>query len=118
MSNAINRDKLTSLPAIVRSFVYQNEGWIVGSGASFLLDVTENSPRDWDVIIPFWTWGRACRTIPDGSTTNDLGGAKIVSGELSVDVWAGDVGWFLSQVPSHPAYAVHPLSLTYMEADK
>lgn len=114
----INYSRVANLPALVRSFCHSNEGWVVGGGASYLLSISENIPRDWDVLVPFWQWGLACKTIPEGSLTNSHGGVKLVSGDLKIDVWAGDIGWFLAQVPSYPSYAVHPKSMTFLAASK
>lgn len=114
----LNYNKVAALPSLIRGFCHSHDGWIVGSGALYLLDLKSEFPRDWDVLIPLWTWGIACKTIPEGTPTNSHGGIKIKEGELSVDVWAGDIGWFLAQVPSHPAYAVHPKSLTFICSSK
>jgi len=111
----VNYDKISQLPALVRSFCFNNDGWIVGSGAAFLLDLAEE-PRDWDVLIPFWSWGTACLTIPKGTPSNSFGGMKLDAGGVSIDVWAGDVGWFLAQVPKYPAYGVHPKSMVHLVA--
>jgi hypothetical protein len=105
--------RISDLPALVRSFCFSNDGWIVGSGAAYLLGFNE-APNDWDILIPFWQWGEACRSIPRGMLTNSHGGVKIPIGNTSIDVWAGDIGWFLSQVPTMPAYAVHPKTLVFL----
>lgn len=114
----LNYSKIAALPALVRSFCFSNEGWIVGSGAKWLLDLRTEPPRDFDVLIPFYTWGIACRSIPEGSLTNSHGGVKIRSDGLEVDVWAGDIGWFLAQVPLPPAYAVQPKTMTVLTMTK
>lgn len=118
MTIAINYNKVAQLPAAVRSFCYNNDGWIVGSGARFLLDLKKDVPRDWDILIPFWTWGIACRTIPENSPTNSQGGVKVLTDGVCIDVWAGDIGWFLAQVPSYPAYAVQPKSMVFLSASR
>ncbi len=115
MDHKINYARVAALTALVRSFCYGHDGWIVGSGAAYLLDIKDvEYPRDWDILIPFWTWGIACKTIPEGSPTNSHGGIKIDN----IDVWAGDIGWFMTQVPALPAYAVHPRSMTFLVASK
>lgn len=114
----LNYNKLAALPALVRSFCHNNDGWVVGSGALYLLDLKNDPPRDWDILIPFWTWGVACKTIPEGSPTNSHGGVKMKADGITVDVWAGDLGWFFGQVPSTPTYAAHPKSMTFLTASR
>lgn len=109
--------RVAALPTIVRTFCYSHDAWIVGSGAEYLLGLKTDTPRDWDILIPFWQWGIACKTIPEGSITNAHGGIKLKNDDVWVDVWAGDVGWFLSQVPSYPAYAVNPKAMIFLSAD-
>jgi hypothetical protein len=116
MTLVLNYNKVASLPAFVRGFCYNNDAWVVGSGACYLLDLQGELPRDWDLLIPFWTWGIACKSIPHNSPTNSQGGIKVTLGDLCVDVWAGDIGWFLGQVPVYPAYAVHPRSMIFLVA--
>lgn len=115
---AINYNKVAALPHVVRSFCYGHEAWIVGSAATYLLDLKDDGPRDYDILVPLWTWGVACRSIPEGSSTNAHGGVKFSVGGASVDVWGGDIGWFLAQVPAVPAYAVHPKSMTWLLAER
>lgn len=112
----INYSRVAAMPALVRSFCFSNEAWVVGGAANFLLGFGADLPRDWDVLVPFWQWGVACRSIPEGSLTNSHGGVKLVVGDVRIDVWGGDVGWFLSQVPTYPAMAVHPKTMTWLLA--
>jgi hypothetical protein len=112
----LNYNTVSTLPPLVRSFCFNNSAWIMGSAALYLLELKEELPRDWDILVPFWSWGTACRTIPEGAPTNSHGGIKFKDGNVAIDVWAGDVGWFLSQVPSYPAYGVHPKSMTFIAA--
>jgi hypothetical protein len=114
----LNYNKVAALPAIIRSFCHSHDGWIVGSGAMYLLNLKEDTPRDWDLLIPFWTWGTACKTIPEGTPTNSHGGIKLNDNGVSMDIWAGDIGWFLAQVPNYPAYAVQPKSMVFLVASK
>lgn len=114
----LDYNKVAKLPALVRSFCFNNDGWIVGSTANWLLGLKGDDPRDYDILIPFYTWGVACRSIPEGSPTNSHGGIKISSDGVIIDVWGGDIGWFLGQVPQTPAYAVHPKTMTYLTADR
>lgn len=118
MTLLIDYNKIAKLPALVRSFCYAHEGWIVGSAALYLLGLKDDSPRDYDILIPFYQWGIACRSIPEGSSTNSHGGVKLISDGVTIDVWCGDIGWFLGQVPQVPAYAVSPKTMTFLKADR
>lgn len=110
----VNYAKVALLPALVRAFCYSHEAWIVGSSAAYLLDTGVDYPRDWDVLVPFWHWGVACKMIPKNSPTNSHGGIKIDSAHSQIDVWAGDIGWFLAQLPTMPGYAVQPKSMAHL----
>lgn len=109
--------KVSILPPLVRSFCFSNDAWIVGSGAKWLLNIKQDAPRDWDILVPFYAWGIACRSIPAGAVTNSNGGIKLQDHETFIDVWAGDIGWFLGQAPS-PAYAVYPKTMTFLTASR
>ncbi len=112
----IDYNKVARLPALVRAFCYNNEAWIVGSTALYLLGLKQDDPRDYDLLVSFYQWGVACRSIPENSSTNSQGGVKVVSDGVVINVWAGDIGWFLGQVPNMPAYAVQPKSMTFLKA--
>ncbi len=115
----INYARVALLGSVVRSFCYSHDAWIVGSGAKYLLNLPNAAkPRDWDILIPFWSWGIACKTIPEGTPTNAHGGVKLIVEGTEIDVWAGDIGWFLAQVPNQPAYAVNPRTMTFLISGK
>lgn len=118
MELAIDYNRIAALPAVVRAFAFSNEAWIVGSAALYLLGLKDDDPRDYDMLIPFYQWGKACRSIPEGSPTNSHGGVKITTDGIMIDVWCGDIGWFMGQVPAVPAYAVSPLTMTFLKADR
>lgn len=82
----LNYNKIAKLPALVRSFCFSNEAWIVGSAALYLLDLKDDHPRDFDLLIPFYQWGVACRSIPENSPTNSHGGVKLISDGCAIDV--------------------------------
>lgn len=114
---ALNYNKVALLPPLVRAFCYNNDAWIVGTAALYLLDQVE-SFNDYDILIPFWTWGDACRACPCGSLTNSHGGIKLKIDEYKTcDIWAGDIGWFLAQVPLCPSFAVHIKSQRFIRVD-
>lgn len=106
----INYNKIAALPHLVKSFTHPFDGWIVGGGAKFLLDFQEELPRDWDILIPFYTWGQACRIVPEGSKTNAFGGIKIEN----VDIWAGDIGYFIGHANAYPQFAVSPKFMAFI----
>lgn len=120
----INYARVAALPLPVRAFCYSNDGWVVGSGAAYLLDLKEDLPRDWDVLVPLSEWPRACKSIPAGSETNSHGGVKVVIEEypprLIMDVWGDDLARFLVQIPASmlPAYAVHPRTMTFLQVEQ
>lgn len=116
---SISYERVAALPALVRSFCHSHEAWIVGSGAAYLLGHVDKPPRDWDVLIHLWQWGIASKTIPKGSQTNSHGGVKVPIGDgQDVDVWAGDIGWFLAQAPAQPHYAVQPKTMTVLTSSR
>lgn len=114
----IDYNRVAALPALVRSFCFNNQAWVVGGAALWLLKLQDQAPRDYDLLIPFYTWGDACRTIPEGSKTNSHGGIKLVQDDIKIDVWCGDIGWFFGQVPKTPAYGVNPKTMTFLTASR
>ena len=94
----------TTLPKLVIALTHNCDAWIVGSSA----DPSVESPRDWDVIVPFNCWGLAAHLIPRDAKCNTFGGWKCDSDGVEVDVWPGDLGWLMQ----HPKakYAWHPRS--------
>lgn len=118
MEPMIYYNKVAKLPPMVRSFCYNNDGWIVGSAALYLLGLKEDDPRDYDILIPFYMWGQACRSVPVGTPANSFGGFKMTDGGIVIDVWCGDIGWFLGNVPDTPSYAVNPKAMTFLVASR
>lgn len=113
----IDYNKVAHLNAFTRAFCLNHGGWIVGSGARYLLGLS-NTPNDWDILVPLRYWPEACRIVPRGTLTNSLGGFKILSPSLNIDVWPGDIGEFFSQVPEYPAYAVSPKYMRFLVVHK
>lgn len=89
----------TVLPPLVRQLCWIHEAWIVGGAARVLCGDEMGIPRDFDVLVPFHTWGRACLLIPRGTPANSFGGFKVRQRGIEIDVWAGDVGWHLAHAP-------------------
>ena len=110
----IKYDRFSKLPLIVRSFSYNNNGWVVGGGAAYLLGLTSEQPRDWDILIPLEEWYKACKSFPVGSVTNSFGGVKIKVDDIEVDVWGDSLSNFISTQNVWPNYAVHIKDFTYI----
>lgn len=91
----ILHSRIQNFQPLVRSLIYTHDGWIVGGAAKFIVGLTDEDPRDIDILIPFYEWGKASRIIPRGSPANSFGGFKVKCGDVDVDVWAGDIGWFM-----------------------
>ena len=103
------------LPAAARAFVHTHDGWVVGSAAKYLLGLVDGTPKDIDILVPFYEWGRACLVIPKGTPSNSFGGFKLEKQQVyyqdanyvfDIDVWAGDIGWFLANSKLFEGYAV------------
>lgn len=118
---------MSNLPHLVRVFCMNHEAWIVGGAAHSIVFPAENRPiRDYDLLIPSWQWGSACVMIPKGTPANSFGGFKIALlgkdgvKSLDVDVWQGDIGWFLANAPRQqlkgPRMALQPVTETVLFA--
>jgi hypothetical protein len=92
-------EKKNIIPQKIKELSWNYEAWIVGGSARYLLGL-EDSCKDWDVLIPFNRWGEACRTIPKGTPANSFGGFKLNVEDCEIDVWAGEIGWFLGHCNS------------------
>lgn len=92
-----------SLPTLVLALTHNHDAWIVGSAA----DPANTDPRDYDVIVPFYEWGKAAHLIPKDATVNSFGGFKCTSDNAKIDVWPGDLGWLMQRPKTsfvwHPA---------------
>ncbi len=110
----INYKKVADLPALVRSFCHQGNGWIVGSSAKYLLDLANGYPRDWDILIPHTHWKTTSKSVPVGTPANSMGGFKISDKSLIIDLWTQDIGDFLAETPNPPEYAVSPKFMKFL----
>ena len=95
---------MRSLPPLALKLTHMHDAWIVGSAA----DPCNESPRDYDVIVPFSSWGQACMLIPGDAKPNSFGGFKCIDDGIEVDVWPGDLGWLMQRPKA--MYAWHPAS--------
>jgi hypothetical protein len=82
---------MNHLPAIVSKLCYAHEAWIVGSAA---LDI--NNANDYDVLVSFAHWKDAAMLIPEEARPNSFGGWKFTNDGATIDVWPGDLVWFLT----------------------
>ena len=73
------------LPELVSKLCYAHDGWIVGGAAK------SESPKDYDVVIPFARWAKAAMLIPRDAKANSFGGWKCVSEGVDLDVWPCDL---------------------------
>lgn len=115
----INFNKFYLLPYDVRTFLLLG-GWLTGTGARYILDLSEAPPADWDILIPFPLWAEATEYIPKGTPANSFGGFKLQLANDSVDVWPDDLARFAAQVPPDflPCYCVHFNSTTVVEVGR
>ena len=96
----------STLPKLVIALTHNHDAWIVGSAA----DPDNLSPRDYDVIVPHYEWGKAAHLVPKTAQVNSFGGWKVCDGGVSIDIWPGDLGWLLQRPKCR--FAWHPASGT------
>lgn len=118
MCNKVIYHRFNKLPLIVRSFCFQNNGWIVGGAAKYLLGIYTDPPRDYDILIPLEHWDKACKTIPLGSTTNSFGGIKLRVDGVEVDIWGDSLSNFIETQNTWPNYAVNLNQFTQLVFDR
>lgn len=73
----IIHERLQILPPSARALVYGHDGWIVGGCTKYILGINDDIPKDIDIIVPFYEWGKACLIIPRGTLSNSFGGHKL-----------------------------------------
>jgi hypothetical protein len=83
----------SNLPRLVLSLTHNHDAWIIGGAAN----PDNETPRDYDIIVPFYEWGPASSLIPPNATPNSFGGWKCISDGIEVDVWPGDLGWIMQR---------------------
>lgn len=97
---------MRNLPKLVTKLCYTCEAWIAGSAAQ----VDKSDPKDYDVLVPFQYWVNAAALIPGDAQPNTFGGWKIIEDGIAVDVWPGDLSWYLLNEMARSAW--HPRSNT------
>lgn len=116
--------RLKGAPPIVLWLVLDAGCWVVGSRASFR-DVRIHEKSDWDILVPFASWGKVVGTLPLNAPGGDpavvatrRGGWRFwyhqgrVDGVI-LDGFPGDVGEWLSRPFVHVAW--HPSTGTVVE---
>lgn len=104
-------ERTYNLPQLVKTLTFEFGGWIVGSGAKYLVGEIESvNQGDWDVVISPTRWPDVAHIVPKGTPANNWGGFKLDG----VDFWSEDLGHFFNSVNlercGYPV-AVHPKTL-------
>ena len=118
----INYERTKALPRLVFQLSWAYDGWVVGSGARYLLGLTETC-RDFDVLIPYEKWDQASLLLPNHARPNTFGGWKVCVDEqqTSVDVWPHSLERFFARAlitkpGTHNQYAVQLSTYTTLIA--
>lgn len=84
------------------------EGWLVGSAVPWFEGMTDDKPKDYDVIIPPHRWPEAMRSLADVEyEVNSFGGLKFKTGSDVIDVWPDSLGgYFRMGGTKTPIYAL------------
>jgi len=77
--------KTKFLPTLVRQLGLYCDAWLVGGS------VDDDNPKDYDVVVPYSQWNKACMLLPKEVKFNTFGGIKCVSDGFSIDVWIDDL---------------------------
>lgn len=88
-------------PKLVLSLAHAHDAWLVGSAA----DPENLLPRDYDMVVPYSEWQKACMLIPKDAKPNTFGGWKCTCNGVEVDVWPGELGWIMQR--PRTKYALH-----------
>lgn len=88
-------------PELVTKLTSCCSAWIVGGA------VDSDSPRDYDIYVPFKYWQAASMMIPRNATINRMGGFKCISEGVEIDVWTGEMSDFLACDRFHKCYHPH-----------
>ena len=87
-----------NIPSKVLKLLYDFNGWLVGSS------VDKQNPKDYDILIPFSEWSKACICVPNDATKNRFGGWKFKEDGIEIDIWPGDLSWFVTLPDFKKAY--------------
>jgi hypothetical protein len=101
-------ERAAAIPPLVKALCHGHGAWLVGSAARYIAGETDIPPGDWDVIVPFHEWRKACRLIPKGTPANSFGGSKANIDGVLIDLWPQGLGEYLVHASDDQAMAVHP----------
>lgn len=98
------------IPTLVYALVNSYGGYLVGSAAEMLYKRSDETPDDFDVIIPPKNWNDAS-SLFKYATFNGFtmfGGLKFLTNDNErVDVWCMDLGEFYNTLPEkYSGYAM------------
>ena len=91
--HSIDPKRNKGLPPTVKRLTHGFDAWIVGSAA----DPTNDNPNDFDVQVPYSSWGQACFLIPQDARINAFGGMRFEEEGHQIDVWPGELGWIIQR---------------------
>ena len=105
-------NRIKDIPILVRTLSFLTDGWIVGGAAKYLAGLTDDLPRDWDIVISPEKWSEVCHIVPPGTVTNTWGGFKVDN----IDFWCEDLGHYFQSAHHsfNPIVAAHLKSQRYM----
>ena len=93
---------------IARQICVLFDGWVVGGSANYIAGVTDDPPKDIDIVVPVVNWLKASKLVPKGTLSNSFGGFKIKdTNGMDVDFWPDDVAGLVKDRDIH---AYHLLS--------
>lgn len=84
------------MPPLVVTLLVNHAAWLVGSAAAFAVGDREETPADYDLVVPPPNWNDACRVVAATGVHvafNTFGGLKV--GGL-IDMWSGTLDDFLT----------------------
>lgn len=82
--------RCATLPVAIKSFAVQG-CWLIGGAVRYMLGDTDELPRDWDIVCPFYLWANVAVTLPKNAAANSFGGLKFVSDGVEIDIWPGEI---------------------------
>ncbi len=113
--------KLSKIPRKVRDMMCLYDSWIVGGAARYVVGLSNETPKDYDFVIPkaedvarfkkdiekrnttdpeynFETFNY---TFEPQTTHTEMGGHRIaITDKLTLDVWFDDVATYVTEVPT------------------
>lgn len=109
---------LSKIPRKIRNTMCLYDSWIVGGGARYVVGLSNNTPKDYDFVIPKGEdearFKRDLKNKKFGesvidsdysfeawTTSTEMGGHRLTIGdELTLDVWFDDVAAYITEVPT------------------